>query len=318
MNVTIDFGGTNIKVGLVQDGKLLAKSSIPAWSDSGLLARLSDSARSVRELLAEVGAELSQCVGIGIALPGIVDSRRKTLTSINEKYTDAIGFDFSRWAKEEFGLPIAVENDARAALIGEAAYGAAQGEKDAVLIIFGTGIGTAALMDGQVLRGRHHQAGILGGHLSTDLEGEPCACGNVGCVEAQASHWAIPIRASKLPGFANSSLANDREWGYEAVIKASADGDVFASELLEDLIRHWSAGIVNLVHAYDPEVVLLSGGLMKSSELLLPRLQERVGALAWTPWGKPRFAVAEDPEISALLGMSFMAEQAAAVSGAEG
>lgn len=309
MNVTIDFGGTNIKIGLVQDGQIVAKTSIPAKSGAGMLGRLPVAAASVRTLLAEAGADLSQCGAVGIALPGIVDSRTKTLTSINEKYTDAIGFDFANWAREEFGLPIAAENDARAALIGETVYGTARGEKDAVLVIFGTGIGTAALIDGQVLRGRHHQAGILGGHLSTDVDGETCACGNVGCVEAQASHWAIPVRAAKLPGFAGSRLAEGAEWGYEAVIRASSEGDEFALSLLQDLIRHWSAGIVNLVHAYDPEVVILSGGLMKSSELLLPRLKEQVDALAWTPWGKPRFVVADDPEISALLGLAYMAEQ---------
>lgn len=310
MNIAIDFGGTNIKVGLVEDGTIVAKTSIPAWSGSGMLGRLSDAASAVKELLAEAGADLSRCTGVGIALSGIVDNRSQTLTSIHEKYTDAIGFDFCSWAVAEFGLPIAVENDARAALIGETVYGAARGEKDAVLVIFGTGIGTAAIMDGQVLRGRHHQAGILGGHLTTDLAGEICTCGNVGCVEAQASHWAIPLRAAKLPGFAESALADNVDRGYEAVIRASEEGDGFASRLLEDLIRHWSACIVNLIHAYDPEVVVLSGGLMKSSALLLPRLIENVGAMAWTPWGTPRFAVAEDPEISALLGVSYLAGRA--------
>lgn len=309
MNITIDFGGTNIKIGLVQEGRIIAKACIPALSSSGLLGRLPDAAGAVRGLLAEIGADVGQCAGVGLSLPGIVDSGRKTLMSIHEKYTDAVGFDFAGWALKEFGLPIATENDARAALIGETAYGTARGEKDAVLMIFGTGIGTAAMIGGQVLRGRHHQAGILGGHLTSDVNGEACNCGNIGCVEAQASHWSIPLRAAKLQGFEESVLAKESGWGYEEVIRASGEGDVFAMSLLEDLIHHWSAGIVNLVHAYDPEVVVLSGGLMKSSELLLPRLKAEVDARSWTTWGKPLLTVADDPEISALLGMSYMVEQ---------
>lgn len=310
MNVTIDFGGTNIKLGLIRDGEVLAKSSIPARSDEGMLARLPEAQQAVRELLSAGGFSLKQCGGIGLALPGIVDPARQTLASIKEKYTDAIGFDFAGWARSAFGLPLVVENDARAALLGEVAYGAARGEKDVVLVIFGTGIGTAAMMDGRVVRGRHDQAGILGGHLTTDVYGEVCACGNPGCLEAQASHWAIPARAAKRPGYAESRLAGDTAWGYEAVIKAAAEGDSFAGRLLDDLIVHWSAGIVNLLHAYDSEVVVLSGGLMKSADSILPRLTSRIAATAWLPWGTPRFVVAKDPETSVLLGMSYLASQA--------
>ncbi|GGD83098.1 ROK family protein [Paenibacillus nasutitermitis] len=307
MNITIDFGGTNIKIGLVEAGMVAAKKSIPAHSAGGLGSRLPDVERSVHELLAKAGVSLQQCSGIGLALPGIVDSKRKqVLSAIKDKYTDAAGFDFTHWTNSAFSLPLAMENDARAALIGEAAYGAARGAKDAVLVIFGTGIGTAAIMNGAIVRGSHYQAGILGGHLATDIYGETCLCGNVGCLEAQASHWAIPQRAGKIDGFSSSALARENPLGYEGVIKAYAEGDECARQLMDDLILHWSAGIVNLIHAYDPEVVVLSGGLMKSAAYLLPRVAERVLALAWTPWGTPRFEVAEDPEISVMLGLSHL------------
>lgn len=317
MNVTIDFGGTNIKIGLVQEGAVLAKTSIPANSGDGMLARLPEAERAVRGLLAGAGAGLGQCEGVGLSLPGIVDTGRKTLVSIKGKYTDAIGYDYAGWAKAAFGLPLAVENDARAALLGEVAYGAARGERDAVLVIFGTGIGTAAMMEGRVVRGKHDQAGILGGHLTTDVYGVRCACGNPGCLEAQASHWSIPQRAAKLPGFAASALARENGWGYEAIVKAALEGDRFANRLLDDLIVHWRAGIVNLIHAYDPEVVILSGGLMKSADVLLPRLTERLEASAWLSWGAPRFVVAQDPETSALLGMSYLVSRQLAGANAE-
>ncbi|XID92366.1 ROK family protein [Paenibacillaceae bacterium WGS1546] len=309
MNVAIDFGGTNIKIGLIEKGTVAAKASIPAYSENGLAGRLPEVEATVAALLRETGLALSSCRGIGLALPGIVDADNRVLLSINEKYTDAIGFDFDRWVSEAFSLPLVMENDARAALLGEAAYGAARDSQDAVLVMFGTGIGTAAIMNGRIVRGKHYQAGILGGHLATDIHGEKCACGNVGCMEAQASHWALQIRAARMPGFADSPLARRKEaLGYGDVIAAEERGEDWARRLVDSLLEHWSAGIVNLVHAYDPEVVVLSGGLMKSADRVLPQVIERTLASAWTPWGAPRFAVADDPETSVLLGLSHLTD----------
>jgi glucokinase len=309
MHVTIDFGGTNIKIGLIVEGKIAAKTSIPAFSENGLFPRLPAVAHSVHELLSEAGVTLAECRGVGLALPGIVDAVRRELLSIPEKYTDAVGFDFGGWVRETFALPFVMENDARAALIGEVAYGAASGSRDAVMVIFGTGIGTAAMMNGDVVRGKHYQAGILGGHFATDIHGEICTCGNTGCFEAQASHWALSIRAKQLPGFADSPLAEADSFGYEDVIQAAFRGEDWALKLIGSLIEHWGAGIVNLIHAYDPEVVVLSGGLMKSADYVLPQVIKRIRASAWTPWGSPRFVVAEDPETSVLLGLSHLLKE---------
>lgn len=310
MHITIDFGGTNIKLGLIEDGSVAAKSSIPAYSEQGLKPRLPDVMDAVRALLRQADVEMSVCRGVGLALPGIVDADRRELLSVPEKYTDAVGFDFCGWVEEAFGLPFVMENDARAALIGEVAYGAARGCKDAVMVIFGTGIGTAAMMNGRVVRGKHYQAGILGGHLATDIHGEACTCGGVGCFEAQASHWALPLRAARIPGFAASALAGAESLGYEDVIRAAEVGEAWAEQMIGSLIEHWGAGIVNLIHAYDPEVVVLSGGLMKSADYVLPKVTERVTSTAWTPWGTPRFVVADDPETSVLLGLSHLAAEA--------
>lgn len=310
MNITIDFGGTNIKIGLVREGKVVVKASIPSFSEKGLAVRLPAVANAVQGLLSETELAIADCRGVGLAVPGIVNVDNRTLLSIPEKFTDAVGFDFGGWVRDTFGLPFIMENDARAALIGEVAYGAARGAQDAVMVIWGTGIGTAAVIGGRVIRGKHYQAGILGGHLTTDIHGESCTCGNTGCVEAQSSHWALANLAAKYPGFENSRLAQRREgFGYADVIQAGADGEQWAERLVDSLIGHWSAGIVNLIHAYDPEVVVLSGGLMKSADRVLPRLTEKVLASAWTPWGQPAFAVADDPETSVLLGLSHLVEQ---------
>jgi glucokinase len=310
IDIVIDFGGTNIKIGLISDGNILSQTRLPAYSENGILPRLPKVVEAITELLQTNAYMPDQCSGIGIALPGLVDPEAKTLLSINEKYADAVGFEFDRWAQDVFHLPIVIENDARAALIGEISYGSARGETDAVLIIFGTGIGTAAIMNGRVLRGKHQQAGVLGGHFSTDVHGETCNCGNLGCLEAQASHRMLSNKVKHDPLYPKSMLRDSESIGYQTIIDSYESDDPLSSRLLEDMLVHWSAGIVNLIHAYDPETVILSGGLMKSAHIILPLLEERVLRSAWTPWGKVRFILAKEPDASVLLGMSSLLQSA--------
>ncbi|KGE18743.1 hypothetical protein PWYN_04685 [Paenibacillus wynnii] len=307
--IALDFGGTNIKIGLIRQGKVLNQTLLPAHSGAGIIPRLPDVQAAVMDLLEQEGLALGNCSGVGIGLPGLVDPQHLSLLSINEKYADAVGFAFGAWVEEAFGLPIVMENDARAALLGETVYGTAHGESNAVLMIFGTGIGTAALMNGKIIRGRHFQAGILGGHFVTDVNGSRCSCGGVGCLEAEASHWSLQGWLKNQQGYANSLLAIESNIGYRQVIDASQSGDMLALSAMQHLYKHWSSGIVNLVHAYDPDVVILSGGLMKAKDIVLPELVRRVHEQAWTPWGKVRFIVAENPDSSVLLGLSHLIEE---------
>lgn len=309
VDIVIDFGGTNIKAGLAKEGRIVSKTAFPACSDQAFETRLEEVRQQVELLLEKQGLELRDCRGFAAAMPGIVNASAGKVLSINAKYESALAFDFAHWAATEFGMPLLLENDARAALAGEWLYGAAKGETDVVLAIFGTGIGSAALIDGKLLRGRHHQAGILGGHMTTDAHGRMCTCGNRGCVEALASHSALRSIASVRPGFQESALSKAEGIHYQSIIQAAGAGDRFAADLLDELIVQWCAGIVNLVHAYDPSVVVLSGGLMKSADVLLPRIADGVNRYAWTPWGKLRFAVAQDPDSSVLLGLSGLLRQ---------
>lgn len=311
MVIAIDFGGTTIKLGLVHEGALVAGATLPAHSGNGMLARLPHVEQAIGQLLEQAGVSISECAGIGIATPGVVDTDNAVLVSINDKYMDAVGFSFREWAQQAYGLPFAMENDARAALLGEIVYGAAQGEQNAVLLTFGTGIGTAAAMNGQLVRGKHYQAGILGGHFATDIAGQRCNCGNQGCLEAQAGHWALPGVLRRHPAFASSALAGLSSWGYRDIIDAARAGDRVAVEVLEQLLEHWSAGIVNMVHAYDPETVILSGGLMNAQNDIVPLLEEKVRQRSWTPWGEVKLVVARHPEASVLLGLSALIDQRA-------
>ena len=301
--IAIDFGGTNIKIGLVDNGKILLTQSIPAISSEGIRPRLEEVRSRINGLLNKQGLSPGDCSGIGIAIPGIVDVRQRRVCSINKKYEDAVTVDFPKWCDESFGLKLMMDNDANCAILGETRYGCAIGLTDAVIMIFGTGIGTAALIGEKLLRGRHYQAGCLGGHLIIDRNGPVCTCGNRGCIEAHAGTWALPAIAKGSNCFADSQLSKQTEIDYKSVIECMRQGDACSKALFGELLDCWGAGLVNLVHAYDPEVIILSGGLMKDSELILPHLKRYVRNNAWTPWGDVEFRVSGQPDASVLLGL---------------
>src|SRR5690606_10461604 len=212
--IGIDMGGTSIKLGLVHDGTLVEATKVPAAAEVTLSARLDDIALRVRQLADKHGVVLN---GIGLAFPGIVDAPNKRILSRYVKYPDADTVDLPLWAAREFGLPIAVENDARAHLVGEWQYGAGRGCDDLVLVTLGTGVGSAAMMDGNLIRGRHHIAGNLGGHMTVNLFGSVCNCGNIGCVESEASTWSLQRSLSRAPEFHGSALSLEGDVNYEKV-----------------------------------------------------------------------------------------------------
>jgi glucokinase len=265
-------------------------------------------AAEVKRMLEEQGLSLKDCQALGVAIPGLVNFAEKRVISINEKYTDSLNVDFPQWSKEEFGLPIVMDTDTNIAILGEITYGCAKGTRDAVLMAFGTGIGTAAVMDGRLVRGRHYQAGCVGGHLTVDYNGRSCFCGNRGCVEAMASASILPALVKEREGFAVSMLAKQETINYKAVTDCAAAGDSFSGDLLDYLLHCWGVGILNLIHAYDPEVVILTGGMMKEKEKFLPYFQQYVKQNGWLPWGIPSFKVAENPDASVLLGLYVLCE----------
>lgn len=305
-NISVDLGGTRIKIGIVQQGKLLCHTLTDAFSDKGLLLRLPVIEEVISQLLAEQNLSLKEVGGIGISIPGIVDSQRMKLLSVNQKFNDAVDFDFPAWARLKWDLPLIMENDARCALAGEWKFGAGRGFENLVMVTFGTGIGGATIMEGKLLRGAHFQAGCLGGHFTIDYRGDTCNCGNIGCVESVASSWRLPEKALNHALSEKSKLTKSDSIDYKLVFEYYKAGDILARELVHDSLEAWSAGIISLIHAYDPELVVLGGGIMKSHEIILPFVREKVERHAWTPWGKVQVVCAENPDWGALQGLDYL------------
>lgn len=295
--LAVDLGGTHAACALVEDRRILARETIPVPGSGSLADALSAVAAPLARMHAQ---DPAQAIGFGFC--GLVDSRRTRIASTNGKYEDAPTLDLAAWARAQFGLPLRLENDARLALLGERHAGAAQGESDVVMFTLGTGIGGVAMIDGQLLHGKHGQAGVLAGHTPVTLHGRRCTCGGIGCAESEASGWALPLVAKEWPGFAASALAS-REINFETLFACAAEGDSVARELVDHCLRVWGAAAVAAIHAFDPDLLLYGGGVMRSADAILPFLQNYVRDNAWTPWGTVRVRPAQLGNDAALLGV---------------
>jgi glucokinase len=305
--LAIDLGGSHATCALLRDGAVRSSVRLDAAGFTGLRPLLPALRRTLEEIVATSGLALRDLQGIGFAFPGLVDSERHCVLSTNEKFRDAPSVDLRAWASEQLGVTLRLENDARAALLGERHAGAARGSDDVVMMTLGTGIGGSAMIGGALLRGRHHQAGVLGGHLPVRLAGRRCTCGNLGCAEAEASTWALPLQCADWPGFSESALADlAGPLNYAAVFAAAESGDRVATEVRDRSLAVWAAAAVGLVHAYDPDTLVLGGGVMGSAPAVLPYIERYVGRHAWTPWGRVRVRASELGDNAALVGLSIL------------
>jgi len=279
----IDFGGTLIKLGIIDDGRTLGTATLPAHAADGLARRLVDVERALGDLCRGQALSARECLGVGIGFPATVDHALNRVLDEFRKYPDAVDINLSRWARERLGLPLVMDTDARLAAIGEWQHGAGKGCDSMVAIVLGTGIGTGVIMDGRVLRGCTGQAGILGGHQTIDVDGPVCYCGNVGCAEAVASVDNALAQVRSTPDYAGSPLSRSSSVDFATLFEVARDGDPSAKRAVDWVVTRWAVVAVNLIHAYAPERVVIGGGIMRSADLILPRIRDYVQRHALAP-----------------------------------
>jgi glucokinase len=286
----IDIGGTNLVVGSVaEDGSaVVATASEPTQSEAGagdVLDRLVGLAeRAIMATRREVpGADI---IGVGVGAPGPLDTRRGiVLLTPNLGWVD---LPLRRIIRDRLGLPAALDNDANCAVLGEWWVGAARGSRNAIGITIGTGIGGGLILDGKLYHGASDVAGEIG-HTTIDTEGRRCKCGNYGCLEAYASGPNIALRAveeiqagavSRLPSLVSGDL---RKVTAQTVYQAARDGDELALEVVNDTARFLGVGIGNLLNVFNPEVVVVCGGVTLAGDHLFVPMRREVARRAFKP-----------------------------------
>jgi glucokinase len=299
--IAIDMGGTVIKAARVEQGSCGRVRTIQAQSAQGTAQALPRLAELIRQF------DLTDISGVGLALPTLVDAKNtRVLVDMKGKYEGLFGIDLAQWARDEFGLPIRIENDAHAALLGEWRCGSGRGCGDLVMITLGTGIGTSAIIQGKPLRGRHSQAGNLGGHIVIDPDGFPCGCGGRGCIEAEQHLNAVNQLARQDAAYADSALSKLARFDYRQLFEL-ADSDDLSRRLRDRTLSIWGGLIVSLIHVFDCERVIVGGGIMNSREAIVPSLQAAADR-ALTPWGRVQVVATELGDSAALLGMASLFE----------
>lgn len=306
INITVDLGGTRTKVGIVDNDELIGYSIEDSTSQDSFLVSIENLTNQINKLLFDNHIDKEEISGIGLAFPGLVDVQRNKAVSTNEKYNQAIEFDFQKWARENWDAIFRIENDARAAMIGEWKSGVGKGIDNIVMMTIGTGIGGVAIIEGKVVYGKHFQAGVLGGHFTINFNGDKCTCGNIGCVEAEASTWKLNELIKNHNKLGTSLLSKAEIFDYKTLFDAVRENDEVASEILTHSLEAWAAGVVNMIHAYDPEIVILHGGIMKSADIIIPFIRNYVDQYAWTPWGKVKVLESSSLNYAALFGMNYL------------
>jgi glucokinase len=291
--IAIDLGGSHASIAIMDDDQMLALREIEVKATDGLAPLLPRLEVIVHELLQSRRLEAKDCVGVSLSVPSLVDYENTRIVSANDKYPDGPSMKLTEWSQSKFQLPIVLENDARASLMGEHASGAAAGIDDVLMLTLGTGIGCAVFAKGEPFRTSQVQAGNLGGHIVVKVNGRDCTCGAIGCMESEASTWALAHVAKEWPLIASSTLHKEEVINYKILFDHAGDGDKIARSILDYCIQVWCAGIVGLIYCYGPQLVVLGGGVMQSGDKILPRVREHINRYAWTPSGAVRVEAAK-------------------------
>jgi glucokinase len=268
--IGVDLGATTIKAALVGlRGDLLASFR----EDSPrTISALQDFVRSVRK------QATVPVLGIGIGCKGVIDAATTRVNRLPGDLNFLEGCSLRDLAQVD-GLPVCADNDARTSLLGEVLWGAARGRRNVVLLTLGTGVGAAALVDGVIVRGASGAACHLG-HVTLDIRGGLCICGNYGCLETCFSSRAIESAYfAHIHRASPTRLSVDdagRTPSTEAIFQAAADGDPSARRVLDLAFESLTAALVSFLHVFDPELLILGGNIAAAGPQLLAPLHEEV------------------------------------------
>ncbi|MFP4975607.1 ROK family protein [Paenibacillus sp. CN-4] len=308
--VGLDLGGTKIAAGLFDArGVLIGREQLETGKGGTareLVTRMNGMIRSV--------AGGKPLAGVGLASPGAVDSR-KGIALNGTNLPEWNGVPLKEWMEAELRTEVQVVNDANAAAWGEFVRGAGRGSTNMVYITFSTGIGAGLVLDGRLFLGSHSFAGELG-HTVVDPAGPVCSCGRRGCWETFASGTAIRNEALRRLAQQTSLIAEIADEQGESlsakhVFEAVRRGDRVAGEVFERTVHYMALGLSNIVHAYNPDVLVIGGGVSRAGELLLSAVRTRTEQYVMAPYrGTYRITGAELGDDAGLIGAAALFQDA--------
>ncbi|GGI97594.1 glucokinase [Saccharopolyspora subtropica] len=304
MTIGVDVGGTCVRASVVDPHGEILQTHRVATPGTGpeLNAAIATSVRAL--------ADRYPVAAVGLAVAGFVSEDRRVV-----RFAPHLAWRHVAVADElaaRLGLPVVLEHDANAAGVAEQRFGAAAGAKVAALVAIGTGIGGALVIDGEVFRGAHGVAPELG-HLRLVPDGRPCACGKKGCWERYCSGTALAATAVEIMRTSGepSTLAALPEPTGVDVAEAAAAGDPVARRAMAELARWLGEGLALVADVYDPEVVVIGGGVSGSAHLFLDAAIKHYAAAVTGAGHRPlaRVSVARYGDPAAVIGAATLARE---------
>jgi len=306
--VGVDLGGTKILVGVVGEGRevLYEDRERSAGQTQDQLMKTLE--REVREAL----EARPDAAAVGLGIPCTIDRERGVaITAVNLPIQNLPIRDLMQ---ERLGIPVFIDNDANVAALAEHRFGAARGTREAVMLTIGTGVGGGVIIDGELYRGSSGAASEPG-HMVIDFDGPPCQgnCPNHGCLETFASGTALAREGREAAGREPESalgrmLAQGGAIDGEAVTDAANDGDPVAVAVVAEAGRRLGAGLSSLANIFEPEVIVLGGGVAKAvGDLMVAPAREELRTRALPPMNATPVKFAELGPEAGMVGAAEMA-----------
>ena len=278
--IGVDIGGTNIKLGLVDEKLSLAACTSVPFPHDGADAVADAVRRAAQDALRQTGASDKDVQSVGIVVPGSLDAECRTVLDAHN-----LGFHnvpFRALIERRFpGVPVYMANDADGAALAELYRGALRGCKTGVLITLGTGVGGGTILNGRLFTGGMRHGSELG-HVYLVEGGEACTCGNRGCIEAYCSASALAregVRAMQTHPeslLAKNSGGEAKKIDAKFVVDCARAGDAAAKAVFADYQRHLASACASIFNLLDPEVLAIGGGLSGAGEFLFAPLEALV------------------------------------------
>lgn len=294
--IGVDVGGTKCLGILWSDGAVVAEARRPTPHEPmaviGALIEVIDELKD--------GRTATTSIPIGLGMPGLVT--RQGVVRASPNLPEVVELAVGDLVSARLGRTVSVDNDATCAAVAEWRAGAGRGAGDMVLVTLGTGIGAGIVAGGSVIRGTQGFAGEIG-HMVVDPDGPPCPCGQRGCWERYASGSALAARAAEV-------LGDGRPWTGEDLARSALDGDRRALGIFRDFARWLARGLANITNIFDPEVVIIGGGVARDAALFIDDARTDLAAFVYASQRRnlPRILVAEWDERAGAVGAALLAD----------
>ena len=312
-SIGIDLGGTKILAGVVekQTGKVIFEVKNKTKKEKGNKKITAKIIETLEELFRISNIDKNAISSVGIGLAGQVERNKGIL--INAVNLECKDLNIKEILEEKFSIPVNIGNDVEVATFGELKFGAGKDHKDIVCIFVGTGIGSSIVKDGKIHLGASQSAGEIG-HIIVDLNGRACACGGNGCLEAYASRSAIESRilgaVKKGRKSIITELTDGKSISSKHIKKSLEAHDEVVTQYVNEAIDYLSGGIASVINFYNPELIILGGGLIQSiDDFYLQTIKKARAKALPTPAAKIEFKKASLGDYSGVVGAALLEQR---------